>query len=304
MRRVLSLVSLVALVVVSSPAWAQLPLPPDSSSTLGGRVWVTSGYSTNSTALSELRWRGVDSVVPEVNAEFVWRRFVFMSSLGGGAIKQGVLLDEDFEDRGHDVRISRTRSDVDDTGLFYINADFGYRLWRWGTPEQPGFVDALAGFQYWYERYVAFGATSAFPAEVPTIASRARVITQDWNWYSFRLGGRTQIPLFAGLSFKGRAFVLPWSKSVVDDIHHKRSDLLHNPSFRDEADGGVGVQLDAGLAYRIWRGLSMEAGFQYWWIKSGEGTSTARTPDGDFEGTLFGNKTERYGPYVGLQYRF
>src|SRR5439155_12369444 len=113
----------------------------------------TSGYSTNSSGLSELRWGGVDSVVPELNAEFVLKRFVFMASIGGGAIKEGVLIDEDFNDRDHDVRFSRTRSDIDDTGLYYINADVGYRLVRWGSPEQPGFIDGLLGFQYWHERY-------------------------------------------------------------------------------------------------------------------------------------------------------
>jgi opacity protein-like surface antigen len=293
---------LFAFVAVSSPAWAQSP--PETSLAIGGRLWVTSGYSTNSTGLSELRWRGVDSVVPEVNVDFVLNRLVLMGSIGGGVIKQGVLIDEDFNDRDHDVRISRTRSDADDTGLLYINVDVGYRLLRWGEREQPGFIDVLGGFQYWHERYVAFGATSAFPSVVPAISSGQKVITQDWDWYSFRLGGRTQVPIFGGLSAKARAFVLPWSKSVVDDIHHLRSDVRHDPSFRSEADGGVGVQLDGGLTYRVWRGLSVEAGYQYWWIKSGEGTLTARTPDGDFEGKLFGNRIERHGPYVGLQYRF
>jgi hypothetical protein len=63
--------------------------------------------------------------------------------------------------------------------------------------------------------------------------------------------------------------------SVADDVHHKRTDLRHDPSFHDEADGGVGVQLDGGLVYRLWRGLSVEAGYQYWRVKSGGGTSTA-----------------------------
>jgi hypothetical protein len=40
-----------------------------------------------------------------------------------------------------------------------------------GTREQPGFVDVLGGFQYWHERYVAFGATSAFPSAVGTISA-------------------------------------------------------------------------------------------------------------------------------------
>jgi len=293
---------LFAFVAVSSPAWAQLPA--DSSLTLGGRVWVTSGYSTNSTGLSELRWRGVDSVVPELNVDFVFKRLVLLGSIGGGVIKQGVLIDEDFEDRDHDARFSRTRSDTDDTGLFYFNVDAGYRLVRWGSREEPGFLDVLGGFQYWHEKYVAFGATSGFPAVVPPISNGERVITQDWYWYSLRLGARTQVPIVGGLSARARGYVIPWSMSVVDDVHHKRSDLLHDPSFHDEAGGGVGVQLDAGITYRVWRGLSVEVGYQYWWIKSGEGTSTARTPDGDFDGKLLENKTERHGPYLSVQYRF
>jgi hypothetical protein len=301
MRRVTATVCfLLSFAAMASPARAQLP--QDASLAVGSRVWISSGFATNNTALSELRWRGVDSVVPEVNADFVWKRFVLLGSIGGGAIKQGALIDEDFNDFDHNSRFSRTRSDTEDTGLFFINADAGYRLWRWGSAEAPGFVDGLAGFQYWYEKYVAFGVTSAFPDVVPPLSGK--VITQEWNWYSLRLGTRAQVPIVKGLTAKARFYVIPWSHSLVNDTHHRRSDLLHDPSFKDEADGGVGVQLDAGLSYRVWRGLSVEAGFQYWWIKSGEGTSTARTTSGDFEGRLNENKTERYGPYVGLQYRF
>ena len=303
MRRAAIVVAFVfASVGMSSVAWAQLP--PDSSLTIGGRLWVTSGYSTNSIPLSELRWRGVDSVVPEVNVDFVWKRLVLMGSLGGGAIRDGVLIDEDFNDHNHQNRISRTRSDTDDDGLFYLNADVGYRALRWGTPGQLGFVDALAGYQYWHERYVAFGATSAFTNVVPTISSNVKVITQDYYWHSLRLGGRAQVPLIRGLSLKARAFLLPWSYSIVDDIHHRRGDLRQDPSFHSEASGGLGVQADGGLTYQVWRGLSVEIGYQYWRVKSGEGTETASFTSGDVDTRLLENRTERYGPYVGVQYRF
>jgi len=301
-RTAVILGSVFALVGASPAAWAQLP--PDSSLAIGGRLGVTSGYSTNSISLSELRWRGVDSVVPELNVDFVWKRFVLMGSLGGGAIQEGVLIDEDFSDRGHENRTSRTRSDTDDDGLFYANLDVGYRALRWGPREQAGFVDALVGYQYWHERYVAFGATSAFPNAVPTIPSNAKVITQDYYWHSLRLGGRTQVPLFGGLSLKARAFLLPWSFSIVDDTHHRRSDLRQDPSFHGEASGGLGVQADAGLTLSVWGGLSVEVGYQYWRVKSGEGTETARFTSGDVETRLLENRTERYGPYVGVQYRF
>jgi len=303
MHRIAIVLCLVcASVGASSAAWAQLP--PDVSLAVGGRVWVTSGYSTHSISLSELRWRGVDSVVSEVNVDVVWNRFVLMGSMGGGGISQGVLIDEDFNNRDHDARTSRTRSDVDDTGLFYVNADVGFRALRWGSREQPGFIDALGGYQYWHETYVAFGATSAFPAVVPTISSTAKVITQDYYWHSLRLGGRAQVPLFGGLSLKARAFLLPWSYSILDDVHHRRGDLRHDPSFHGEASGGLGVQADAGLTFRVWRGLSVELGYQYWRVKSGEGTETARFTSGDVDTRLLENRTERHGPYVGVQYRF
>jgi opacity protein-like surface antigen len=303
MRRAAIVVAFVfASVGMSSAAWAQLP--PDSSLAIGGRLWVTSGYSTNSIPLSELRWRGVDSIVPEVNVDFVWKRLVLMGSLGGGAIRDGVLIDEDFDDHNHQNRISRTRSDTDEDGLFYLNADIGYRALRWGTPGQLGFVDALAGYQYWHERYVAFGATSAFTNVVPTISSNVKVITQDYYWHSLRLGGRAQVPVFGGLSLKARAFLVPWSYSIIDDVHHRRGDLRHDPSFHGEASGGWGVQADGGLTYQVWRGLSVEVGYQYWRVKSGEGTETASFTSGDVDTRLLENRTERHGPYVGVQYRF
>jgi hypothetical protein len=304
MRRAFILCLVLVSVSLGSTAWAQIALPPEASLTLGGRLWFTSGYSLNSSEFSDLRWRGVDSVVPEVNIDFTLKRLVLMASLGGGAIRDGALIDEDFTDSDHQFRFSRTRSDTEDTGLFFFNADVGYRLWRWGSREDPGFVDALVGYQYWQERYVAFGATSANTAVVPGIPPDIRVITQEFRWHSFRLGGRAQVPLFAGLGLKARAFVIPWSKSIVEDIHHQRADLKHDPSFRDEGDGGIGVQLDGAVTYRVWRGLSVEAGYQYWRVSSGEGTSTVRTPSGDFDSTLRENRTERYGPYVGARWRF
>ena len=48
----------------------------------------------------------------------------------------------------------------------------------------------------------------------------------------------------------------------------------------------------------------MEIGYQYWRVKSGEGTETARTTTGDIDSRLLENPTERHGPYVGVQYRF
>ena len=305
MRRPLAAVGFVFALLALPPA-ARAQQLADTSLAVGGRVWVTSGYSSNSIEFSELRWRGVDSIVTEVNVDFVWRRLVLMGSLGGGRIDDGVLIDEDFNEPGHRDRFAVTRSGVDDTGLVYVNADVGWRLLAWGQREQPGFVDALVGYQYWFERYVAFGitGTSTSPLVVTSLSPSVKAITQEYQWHSLRVGGRTQIPLFGGLSLKARAFVLPWSKSLIQDVHHRRSELRQDPSFDEEADGGVGVQVDGGLTYRVWGGLSVEIGYQYWRVNSGEGTVTQHSRTGDVTGRLLENRAERYGPYVGVQYRF
>src|SRR5437867_10143992 len=64
----------------------------DVSSKLGTRTWVTTGNTKFNfgvppiiNPISELRWRGVDSVVQEINAEFVLKGLVLTSSEIGRA---------------------------------------------------------------------------------------------------------------------------------------------------------------------------------------------------------------------------
>lgn len=273
---------------------------------LGGRVWATSGYSSRKIAasgidrLSDLRWRGVDSLVSEVNVDVVWRRLVGLASIGGGVINDGVLIDEDFDVSGE--RIGRTRSSIEDSHLFYISADVGARVWDWTVPGAVahGYVDLLLGYQYWQEHYVAFGATG-FPVTVP---SGVKAILNEYKWHSIRLGARTRIPIYRGLSLDLRGYVVPWTSLVIEDVHYLRSDLRRDPSLRDEADGGIGWQADGTLQYAITPHLSVEAGFQYWKLSSAEGVDVAFTTVGAFRQRLRDASTERYGPFIGVRWRF
>jgi hypothetical protein len=273
---------------------------------LGGRVWATSGYSSRKIAagginrLSDLRWRGVDSLVPEVSVDVVWNRLVGLASVGGGLIDDGVLIDEDFAVNGE--RIGRTRSSIDDSHLFYASADIGGRVVEWALPAATvgGYIDLLLGYQYWQEHYVAFGATG-FPVTVP---SGVKAILNEYEWHSLRLGARTRVPIYRGLSLSLRGYVVPWTFLVIEDVHYLRSDLRRDPSFRDEADGGIGWQADGALRYAITRHLSVEAGFQYWKLTSAEGVDIAFTTVGAFRQRLREASTERYGPFIGVRWRF
>lgn len=308
-----------ALVLTSAPAVAmaqqETAEKSDVSFTLGTRAWGTTGYTKwnyraplvlggpTINPISELRWRGVDSVVPEINAELVWKRLVLLGSAGGGRISEGVLIDDDFALSDRQGRFSHTRSSVNDDGLFYANADIGLRLGTWGGSEKtrPGYADLFVGYQYWHEKYEAFGATG-FPSTVP---SGVKAITEDYFWHSVRVGVRQQAPIYEGLSFRTKAVWLPWSSSRLEDVHHLRPDLAKNPSVLSEATGGFGFQLDGGLVYNIWRGLSVEAGYQYWRIDSGRGDTTIFSlTTGTMTFKLNEIISERHGPYFGLQYRF
>lgn len=303
---VLAVLVLLVVAVPAGPGHAESP-----SVRVGARVWSASGYSSESIRTgginpgSELRWRGVDSIVTEAEVDVVWKRLVLTSALGRGDLDTGVLIDEDF---GADQRrrISRTRSSVEDDRLFYVSADVGLRIVEWRGPDQEsrGYLDGLVGYQHWHEKYVAFGATSAFPNVVAPIASGVKVITNDYYWDSLRLGLRWHIPFPKRFGFSARTSLLPWSWFRLDDVHHLRTDLRQDPSFRDEAEGGFGVQLEASLTYRIWRGLGAELGYRYWNITSGAGDTFTFRRAGTVQDTLNDADTRRDGPFFGLQYRF
>jgi len=318
-----------ALVLALTPVVASTE-PPDSPASdlswvLGARAWATTGYTKwsfegpsplglTAKPLSELRWRGVDSIVPEVNGEVVWKRLVLMSSVGGGGIDEGVLIDDDFALSNHQGRFSHTRSDVNDRGLFYVNGDIGVRVLALpvAATSPPGYLDYFVGYQYWHEKYVAFGATGLLdltPFGLPVVLTEGvpanvEVLTHEYLWQSLRVGLRTQFPLYSGLGLKARAIFLPWSSSDLQDVHHLRTDLKQNPSFTSHAEGGFGVQLDGALTYAVWRGLSIEAGYQYWGLDSGSGDKITRALTATVRDKLDKITIERYGPYLGLQYRF
>ncbi|HEY3065804.1 MAG TPA: hypothetical protein VGL09_08440 [Methylomirabilota bacterium] len=276
--------------------------------TLGGRLSLLTGDTRFSVAagsgtpnvLSELRWRGLDTVVPEVNAEFVWKRLVVLGAIGAGAVFDGVLIDDDFAGNDRTDRVSHTRSSVVGS-LVYVDLAVGVRLVTWGERATPraGYVDAFIGHQYWREDYDAFGATGTV-----SISNDVRAISETFTFNSLRIGARAHVPVYRGLGVKLAGAILPWSHVELEDEHPLRPDLRHDPSFSAHADGGFGYQLDGGLVYNINKHFSAETGFRYFRLESGRGTETAHTVAGDVKQRLNEIVIERYGPYVGVSYRF
>ena len=95
----------------------------------------------------------------------------------------------------------------------------------------------------------------------------------------------------------------------MDDIHHLRPDLSQDPSFRNKASGGQGIQLEGSFELLVWKSLKIEAGYRYWDIRSGGGDNYVFTPCGgsncvDFNGHLNDAKARRQGLFFGAGWTF
>lgn len=311
--RVILLATLTLALTIPAVAGAADPEPSPPAPwevTLGGRFVYASGYTTWNTqapsgspnVLSELTWRGVDSLVTEIHADAVFRdRLVLQGTLGVGPIIGGAFLDSDFAGDDRQNRFSHTRSDVTGETLIYSNLDVGFRLVSWTQPHSPvlGYLQAFTGYQFWIEYYEASGANGTL-----SIPDDVVVVEETFTFQSIRLGAEAKVPLYKGLALRLRGVYLPWTRSDLRDNHPLRGDLQQNPSFKAKAEGGMGYQLEGAVLYDLGNRFSVEAGFRYWKINSGDGTLTARTTSGDSKSKLNEILIERYGPWAGLSYRF
>ena len=306
------MVWVLAFAIILAPAVALGQKPVSLS--FGAKTWISSGSSDWSeggvggvpNVLSELKWDDVDSVVVELTAEAVYSRFILRISGGVGDIGGGTLEDKDYLGDDRTQLFSDSLSTADEDGLLSVSGDVGYRLLGGGKGE--GFLDLLFGGQYWKERYIATEFVQVTPA-TGAFADQGKGITEDFKWTTIRIGARGEIPLFHDFSFRGGVFFIPWSKFTFVDIHHFRTDLEQNPSFKASVSGGFGFQIDAALTFDLGRhlleGLSVEAGYQYWYLDSGDGEITAKSVTaGDVKQPFNGATTTRHGATAGISYRF
>jgi hypothetical protein len=315
MRRVLLLIALWSSVIAPAAVLAQESaevVTPDWTASIGANVWFSNGDSKweHEIAIfpgvsggSRLTFRDVGSKIVSVDADLLlWRRLVLTASGGWGQPDDGDLIDEDFI---VGENFSRTRSAVDDGHIYFGTINAGFRLVDWRDAEKRyGFVDLLAGYQYWQEKYEAFGLAD-FIGFTGEVSRTTKVITETWTWHSLRVGGRAFFPFPWGLGLRASGFVLPWSSVRVEDTHHLRTDLRQNPSVVSDATGGFGWQLEAAITYTFWRGLGVEAGYRYWNLQIKSGDVKFRFSDGQSaEEEVRRIRTERGGPFVGLFYRF
>jgi len=270
---------------------------------------------------SALDYKDMWSNIVELNAQLVHKKgFSLKGQIGYGAITDGTLIDDDFVSAsgatfyGTSVngphRISRTESDVSDSYVFYLNGDVGLLFYRFAG--NKGLLNAVLGFQYWREKYVARSVRQLECTSVGTFCRAAgtesfvgtKAITNTVQWTSLRVGGEGAITFWDRLTLEGEAIALPLAWLKNEDIHHLRTDLRGSPSFK-MSGLGYGFNLEGGVRLRIFDQFFIHGGYRYWWLTVQDGDwENFPASGGGSTANLNEFRTFRHGATFGISYRF
>ena len=293
-------------------------------------TWISQGRSNwNHTApssllgdpTSSLDYKDVWSNIVELSARVVHKRgFSLTGQIGYGAITEGVLIDDDFVSAsgatafGASVngphRISRTESDIGDSYVFYVNGELGLLFYRFA--ENKGLVNAVLGFQYWREKYVAKGVKQLECTAVGTFCNAAgtesflgtKAITNTVQWTSMKVGAEGHMNFWNRVTLQAKAIALPLAWLHNEDIHHLRTDLRRSPSFK-MSGLGYGFNVEGLVQVQVFTRFFLHGGYRYWWLT---------VQDGDWENfpvsgssttaNLNEFRTFRHGATFGVSYLF
>ena len=269
---------------------------------------------------SRLTYKDVGTNVLDLAGTYWFRPRLFgRLNFGVAGIGGGRLTDDDYLAADGGNPSSRTNSNLNGDGMLYLNADVGGRVTNFAN--HRGWLDLFGGFQYWYTKYTAVGLgqvtctsaganTDLDPSVVGTqalcpnsVSGGTTVITNTTNWYSIRLGGRTEYRLTRQFSLLGSVALLPLSIIDNKDIHHLRGDLQQTPSI-SMLGFGIGANADVGARFMFTKNVWLNVGYRVWWNHAVDGTVTIHGTSGSSEFPLTQFDSLRHGLTAGLNFTF
>lgn len=279
---------LIATLLFSAGALAQDAPPAFQRAELGVRYWLSTGENKHAhnaqgsnpalgNPTSVLLYENLDANSLELFGRQVLERDWFLKGLiGVGRINTGSFDDEDFN--AGQVKFSDTTSSVSSGWLSYGTIDVGH---QWVLKQGAINLGVFAGYSQWTEQVEASGATDHLGFIGGDIDRSVQVIANKLTWKALRIG-------FAGQFVFGRArlsadlAVIPYAEYRNEDSHVLREaadDLGPSPNIIHTGDG-YGVQLDAELAYEVYRRTVLALGWRYWYMESRDGErSLPNRPD-------------------------
>ena len=309
MKRVLLTSAAIALAMAIALPPARAQAPELFSVEVGTRYWYSSGKfqktlydNSGSLQISKLTYSGQTGHAGEGYYHIVDPTKVFLKGyFGVGGLTGGNLRDEDFPPVI--APYSSTDSDFDKSILGYVSVDLGYYLIATPTVKLGGFV----GYHYDREKMNAYGCTQTATHPgicVPAISNSVKVITQDNQWHSLRIGAAGEVMLTPNLRLSGDAAYLPYVKLWGADTHWLRLGVDFNGPT-PETGHGTGMQFEGVLSYIHSSNLTLGVGARYWRMQIPRGWA-------HFDTSVIGGAlpqvekfyTDRYGVFVQLGYKY
>jgi hypothetical protein len=270
---------------------------------------------------SKLIYKDVGTNVFDLAGTYWFRPRLFgRLNIGVAGIGGGRLTDDDYLAADGGNPSSRTISNINGNSMWYLNADVGGRVTNFIN--HRGWLDVFGGFQYWHTEYTAVSlgqvtCTSAGSTvdlgggnvlcnpsgPSPPVGSGTEIITNTTNWYSIRLGGRTEYRLTRQLSLLGSVALLPVSIVENKDVHHLRSDLQQNPSI-SMLGIGIGADADVGARFMFTKNVGLNVGYRVWWNRMYDGNVTFHNVGSSQEFPLTQFQSLRHGLTAGLNFTF
>jgi hypothetical protein len=239
---------------------------------VGVRFWygrTTTGKNlydgTGAFLVSRLTYDNTSIFSAEAFGRFDLNTGWFLKGLvGGGGFRGGKLKDEDFPP--FLVPYSATFSVLDDSFPLYGTVDIGYNVFRGGDFR----VGAFIGYNYMRQVVSAQGCSqAAFNPQICgtfPIPATIKVITQDNNWNSLRLGLDGSVDITSRLRFSIDAAWLPMVWLNGTDAHWLRigpvQDDFSGPIPEDGK--GWGYQLEGVFTYQLTDAINIGVGGRYW----------------------------------------
>jgi outer membrane protein Pom len=226
---------------------------------------------------------------------------------GGGWLNGGSLDDEDFF--AGQVKFSDTLSRIEGNSLAYVTIDLGYDF-KLIDGASKVTIGPYAGFNYWGESQVAFGARcnrhdvdGAFcgPPGFVEVPFATKVIRNEPNWASLRLGAEARVRLWDRLTLIADAAALPVAYVWSEDSHYLRSDLGTIPNAVDRGTNW-GYQLEGEARYDLTPNWEIGAGVRYWFADTTHGNSEFVHSSTKVELNDF--SSQRFGVFGDVTWRF
>jgi hypothetical protein len=224
--------------------------------------------STGTFMVSRLTYGDLSIFAGEAYGRFDLDRGWFVKGyVVGGTFRKGDLKDEDFPPAINPY--SATLSVQEDGTPIYASVDVGFTVLRGGDFR----VGVFGGVHYMSQSVSAFGCTQTsfnpFVCGAFPLPNQVRVISQENNWYSLRVGVDAAVEIDR-FKLSVDAALVPYLWLQGYDTHWLRIGTQPGDFTGPIPEDGTGwgYQLDAFLSYRVTEMLSVGIGGRYWYMQS------------------------------------